>query len=271
LVVPRRRQVRRAKKEEVIDPQVMEMFDKIWEALLEIAEEETVYPISAPLTTEKVLKEVKELLRQDLEDSLDEELFEELCDACYCVPQHFVDYVLTGGEELPSRKDLEDCISERIEMCGEISESLDEFVYCVNERYNCFLLLNKFFSTLPHLLEVKVVEGEVTPDLCSSDVTSEEIAWYVGLKVPGAYGERPIHLEYYGVRDGRVMVTGLGLGGWWCDEDFAEKEVPRLVDRLKELSIRPDLVVHVYGEPPFDIKSISPTVLTRRLEALPEP
>jgi hypothetical protein len=267
--------VRRAKKEEVIDPQVMEMFNKIWEALLEIADEEVAYPISAPLTTRKVLEEVEKLVHYDFRDSLDEALTDPLCDAGYCVPVLLTDYILSGGKELPSRSDLEECIGEYMVPCIEGSDSLDEYVACVNERYDCFLLLNKFFDALPKLLEVEVVEGDVVPDLCSDKVSSEEIVantiWYVALKAPGAYGERPIYLNHYGLRDGRVMVIGTGLRGSWCGEDFAEKEVPKLISRIKELSIRPDLTVHVYGEPPFDIKSISPTVLIRRLEAPPEP
>jgi hypothetical protein len=272
--MPRRRQVRQAKKEEVIDPQVVEMFDTVWEIFLKIAEEEVVYnDVSAPLTTRKVLEKVENMLRQDFDDSLYEEFLVRDIDFHVALTTgYFADYVVWG--ELPSREDLETYIGMYMEACHE-RETLDEFVACVNTYYDYFLRLVKFFDALPKLLEVKVVEGEITPDLCSDKVTSEEIVantiWYVGLRTSGTYGELPIHLNYYGVRDGRVMVTGVGLRGSWCSEDFAEKEVPRLVDRLRELRGRPDLVVHVYGEPPINLKSISPSLIVRRLEAPPEP
>jgi hypothetical protein len=266
---------RKGGKEEV-DPQVKEMFDVIWEVFLEIAEEEVVYPISAPLTTQKVLEEVEELVHYDFKDSLNEALSDTLCDVGFCIPHLIASYILSGGEELPTRGDLEECIGEYMAPCHETSESLDEFVGCINERYDCFLLLNKFFDVLPKMLEVKAVEGDIMPDLCSDEVTSGEVVantmWYLGLRAPGTYGyNAPINLNYYGLRDGRIMVTGVGPRGSWCDEDFAEKEIPRLVEKLKELSIRPDLVVYVYGEPPVGFKAISPGLPVRRLEAPPEP
>jgi hypothetical protein len=205
---------------------------------------------------------------------LDEALTDPLCDAGYCVPDLLTDYILSGGEELPSRSDLEECIGEYMVPCIDTSDSLDEYVDCVNERYDCFLLLNRFFDALPYLLEVKVVEGEITPDLCSDKVSSEEIventAWYVGLRTQGYDGVR-VEEDYYGVRDSRVVRFGLGLRGYWCEEGFEKEMLPKLTDRLKELARRPDLIVHVYGNPPVDPKSISISLYVSKLDSPPKP
>jgi hypothetical protein len=254
------------KKEPPIDPEVQEMFDQIWNTL-NIAEEEVAYDVEAPLTTRKVLEKLEDFIRQDFEDSLDEVFSAIESDFCITFATgYFADYIVTG--ELPSRGYLEYYIGENMEVCYDY-ETLDEFVDCVNTYYDCYLRLVKFFDALPRLLEVKVVEG-VVPELCSSEVSSEEIisntVWYIGLKSLGAYGEKPIQLNYYALSDGRVLVTGYGL----CKEDFTENEVPRLVERLKELSIKSDLTVYVYGEPPVDPKSISPWIPVRRLQYPPK-
>ena len=264
-----RRMTRRTRKEEVVDSQVLDMFNTIWEVFLDIADEEVAYDVEVPLTTRKVLEKLEDYIRQDFEDSLDEVFSAIESDFCITFATgYFADYTVTG--ELPDREYLEYYIGENMEVCHEY-ETLDEFVNCVNTYYDCYLRLVKFFEALPHLPEVKIVEGEIALDLCSSEVPSEEIVsntvWYIGLKSLGAYGEKPVQLNYYALSDGRVLVTGPGL----CKEDFIEKEVPRLVDVLKALRSRPDLTVYVYGEPPIDIKSISPWTPVRRLQYPPEP
>jgi hypothetical protein len=208
-------------------------------------------------------------MRQDLEDVLHEKLTFVLCDACYCVPQHLANYIFYGV--LPTRGDLEGCISEYLSVIGESSESLDEYVREVNELYRCLLLLDKLFDALPDLLEVEAVEGEVVPSLCSEEVAPEDIvrdtAWYVGFSVG------IVRDEYYGVRDGRVVVLrhNTRLATRTCEEGFEEDVLPKLTSRLKELGGGLDAVAYVYGDPPVDPKSVVPGVSVRRLAAPPKP
>jgi hypothetical protein len=253
-----------------VDPEVERLFDTTWQALAGALEGEAVYDVEAPFTAEKVLEEVEERMRQELEDVLHEKLTFVLCDACYCVPQHFLNYIFYG--ELPTRGDLEGCISEYLTVIGESSGSLDEYVKEVNELYKCLLLLDKLFDALPDLLEVKAVEGDVAPSLCSEDFTPEDIArdavWYVGFSTGIARDD-----YYYGVRDGRVVVLrhNKALGARTCEEGFEEEMLPRLTSGLKELEDRLDAVVHVYGDPPVNPKSVVPGVTVRRLTAPPRP
>jgi hypothetical protein len=253
-----------------VDPKVEGVFDTIWQALAGALEGEAVYDVKAPFTTEKVLEEVEERMWQDLEGVLHEKLTFVLCDACYCVPQHVANYIFYG--ELPTREDLEGCISEYLGVIiNESSGSLEELVKEVKELYKCFLLLDKFFDTLPDLLEVKTVEGDVVPSLCSEDFAPEDFArdavWYVGFSVG------IVRDDYYGVRDGRVVVLrhNKALGAQTCEEGFEEEVSPKLASRLKELEGRLDAVVHIYGNLPVDPRSVVPSVTVRRLAAPPRP
>jgi hypothetical protein len=261
----------RRRKEPPVDPDVQEMFDTIWNAFLEIAEEEVVYPLSAPLTTERVLEKVETLMYDELEEGLREKLTFVLCDACYCVPQHFLNYIFYG--DLPSRVDLENCMYEYLDAINEGREPWDIFVKQVEELYRCFLLLDRFFDALPDLLEVKVVEGDIVPDICYDRSAMQEAvqntSWYVGLRATGSYGDPRIEEHYYGLGDGRVMVIRLGLGGYWCDEGFESEVLPKLTNRLKEVSGRPDLTIGVYGNPPVNLKSISPSLTPIKIVAPP--
>jgi hypothetical protein len=265
--VPRRKGGRRR-----VDPEVERVFDAIWQALAGALEGEAVYDVKAPFTTERVLEEVEERMKQELEDVLREKLTFVLCDACYCVPQHFTNYIFYG--ELPSRGDLEECISDYIDAIYETRESFDEYVKQINELYGCFQLLDKFFDFLPDLLQVEVVEGEVAPSLCSEEVAPEDIVrdtvWHVGFStgITGMVGVR-----YYGVRDGRVVVLHYSTRplARTCDEGFEEEVLPRLTSRLKELEGRPDAVAYVYGNPPVDPKMVVLGVTVRRLVAPPKP
>jgi hypothetical protein len=255
-----------------VDPEVERVFDTIWQALAETLEGEAVYDVKAPFTTEKVLEEVEDLMRQDLENVLHEKLTFVLCDACYCIPQHIANYIFRG--ELPSRGDLEECMYEYLDAISEGRGSWDEYVREVEELYKCFLLLDKLFDTLPDLLEVKVVEGDVVPSLCSEEVAPEDIVrdtvWYVGFST-GITGIVGVH--YYGVRDGRVVVLHYSRAppARTCEEGFEEEVLPRLASRLRELKGRLDAVVHVYGNPPLDPKTVVPGVTVRRLDAPPKP
>jgi hypothetical protein len=262
--VPRRKGGRR------VDPKVEGVFDTIWQALAGALEGEAVYDVKAPFTTERVLEEVEERMRQDLEGVLHEKLTFVLCDACYCVPQHIANYIFYG--ELPTREDLEGCISEYLGVViNESSDPLEELVKEVNELYKCFLLLDKFFDALPGLLEVKAVEGDVVPSLCSEDTAPEDVArdaaWYVGFSLV------LVSEDYYGVRDGRVVVLRYSRTppARTCEEGFEEEVLPKLASRLKELEGRLDAVVHVYGDPPVDPGSVVPGVAVRRLAAPPRP
>jgi hypothetical protein len=264
--VPRRKSGRR------VDPEVERLFDTIWQALAGALEGEAVYDVKAPFATEKVLEEVEERMRQELEDVLHEKLTFVLCDACYCVPQHLANYIFYG--ELPTRGDLEGCISEYLVAIGESSEGLDEYVKEVNELYKCLLLLDKFFDALPDLLEVKAVEGDVAPSLCSEDFTPEDIArdavWHVSFSTGST---RIVRDYYYGVRDGRVVVLrhNKAVATITCEEGFEEEVLPKLASRLKELEGGFDTVVYVYGNPPVDPKLVVPGVTVRRLDTPPRP
>jgi hypothetical protein len=263
LGVPRRKGRRR------VDPEVEKLFDTIWQALAGALEGEAVYDVKAPFTTERVLEELEERMREDLEAVLHEKLTFVLCDACYCVPQHFANYIFYG--ELPSRMDLEDCMYEYLDAVNETRGSWDEYVKEVNELYRCLLLLDKLFDALPDLLEVEAVEGEVVPSLCSDEVAPEDVArdtvWYVGFST-GRVVE-----SYYGVRDGRVVVLRYNMvrAIQGCDEGFEEEVLPRLASGLRELEGRLDAVVNVYGDPPLDPKTVVPGATVRRLTAPPKP
>lgn len=253
-----------------VDPEVERVFDAIWQALAEALEGEAVYDVKAPFTTERVLEEVEERMRQDLEDALHEKLTFVLCDACYCVPQHIANYIFYG--ELPTREDLEGCISEYLGVIiNESLGSLGELVKEVNELYKCFLLLDKLFDALPDLLVVEAVEGEVVPSLCSEEVAPEDIVrdtvWHVGFSTEIA-GK-----GYYGVRDGRIVVLHYSTRplSRTCEEGFEEEVLPRLASRLKELEGRLDAVVYAYGDPPVDPGSVVPGVAARRLTMPPKP
>jgi hypothetical protein len=255
--VPRRKSGRR------VDPEVERLFDTIWQALAGALEGEAVYDVKAPFTTERVLEEVEERMVEELEDVLHEKLTFVLCDACYCVPQHLANYIFYG--ELPSRRDLEECMYEYLDAISEGRESWDEYVGEVEELYKCLLLLGKLFDALPDLLVVEAVEGEVAPSLCSEEVAPEDIVrdtvWYVGFSL-GLVSE-----SYYGVRDGRVVVLRYSRAppARTCEEGFEEEVLPRLVSGLKELEGRQDAVVHVYGNPPVDPKSVVPGATVSRL------
>jgi hypothetical protein len=261
--VPRRKSGRR------VDPEVERLFDTIWQALAGALEGEAVYDVKAPFTTERVLEELEDRMRQELEDVLHEKLTFVLCDACYCVPQHLANYIFYG--ELPSRRDLEECMYEYLDAISEGRGSWDEYVREVEELYKCFLLLDKLFDALPGLLVVEAVEGEVVPSLCSEEVAPEDIVrdtvWYVGFST-GIAGK-----GYYGVRDGRVVVVHYSTRppSRTCEEGFEEEVLPRLAGRLKELEGSLDAVVHVYGNPPVDPKLVVPGVSVRRLTAPPKP
>jgi hypothetical protein len=248
-----------------VDHEVERVFDTIWQALAGALEGEAVYDVKAPFTTEKVLEEVEGLMRQDLEDVLHEKLTPVLCDACYCVPQHLANYIFYG--ELPSRRELEECMYEYLDAVSEGRGSWDEYVREVEELYKCLLLLDRLFDALPGLLEVKAVEGDVAPSLCSEDAVPEDAVWYVGFSV-GMASE-----GYYGVRDGRVVVLHYSTRplARTCEEGFEEEVLPRLTSRLKELEGRPDAVAYVYGNPPVDPKTVVPGVTVRRLTAPPRP
>jgi hypothetical protein len=261
--VPRRKGGRR------VDPEVEGVFDAIWQALSGALEGEAVYDVKAPFTTERVLEELEERMKQELVDALDEKLTCVLCDACYCVPQHLANYIFRGV--LPSRGDLEECMYEYLDAVSEGRGSWDEYVREVEELYKCLLLLDKLFDVLPDLLEVKAVEGDVVPSLCSGDTAPEDVArdatWYAGFSA-GLVSE-----GYYGVGDGRVVVLRYNRAppARTCDEGFEEEVLPRLASRLKELEGVPGAVVHVYGNPPVNPQSVAPGVTVRRLTAPPKP
>jgi len=266
--VPRRKSGGRRR----VDPEVGRVFDTIWQALAGALEGEAVYDVKAPFTTERVLEEVEERMKQELEDVLREKLTFVLCDACYCVPQHLANYIFYG--ELPSRRELEECMYEYLDAVSEGRGSWDEYVREVEELYKCLLLLDRLFDALPGLLEVKAVEGEVAPSLCSEEVAPEDIVrdtvWYVGFST-GITGM--VDVRYYGVRDGRVVSLHYSTRplARTCEEGFEEEVLPRLTSRLKELEGRPDAVVDVYGNPPVDPKTVVPGVTVRRLTAPPRP
>ncbi len=261
--MPRRKSGRR------VDPEVERVFDTIWQALAGALEGEAVYDVKAPFTAERVLEELELRMKRELEDVLHEKLTFVLCDACYCVPQHFANYIFYG--ELPSRRDLEECMYEYLDAVSEGRGSLDTFVREVEELYNCLLLLDKLFDALPDLLVVEAVEGEVVPSLCSEEVAPEDIVrdtvWYVGFSTEIA-GK-----GYYGVRDGRVVVLHYSTRppSRTCEEGFEEEVLPRLASRLKELRDTPGTIIHFYGNPPADPESVVPSATVRRLTVTPKP
>jgi hypothetical protein len=165
--MPRKGKTRR--KEEVI-----EMFDIIWDTFLKIVEEDVFYDVHAPLTTRKVLEKLEDMLRLDLADSLYEVLANYSDFHVALATSYFAGYVVGG--ELPSREELEAYIGIYMEACYD-RETLDEFVACVNTYYDYFLRLVKFFDALPKLLEVKIVEGDVAPDLYSSEFPLVSNTW----------------------------------------------------------------------------------------------
>jgi hypothetical protein len=252
-----------------VDPEVERLFDTIWQALAGALEGEAVYDVKAPFTTEKVLEEVEDRMRQELEGVLHEKLTYVLCDACYCAPQHIANYVFHG--ELPTRRDLEECMYEYLDAVSEGRGSWDEYVREVEELYRCLRLLGKLFGALPGLLEVKAVEGDVVPSLCSEDFAPEDVArdavWHVGFNVG------VVRDDYYGVRDGRVVVLrhNKAVATITCEEGFEEEMLPRLAGRLKELEGGLDTIVHVYGDPPVNPKLVVPGVSVRSLDTPPKP
>jgi hypothetical protein len=149
--VPRRKVGAEAKREGV-DPEVELLFDRLWETFINVAEDFVVYDAGAG-----VLKEMS----QELADGIAGVLMYDAEDTDFCdtlAPEYFASYIVTGK---PPIKRLKDDISEDIGLCLT-EEELDELVKCVNTYYRCYKLLVKFLRSLPDLLTVKTVEGNLT-------------------------------------------------------------------------------------------------------------
>jgi hypothetical protein len=147
-----RGKIREAKYEEV-DPEVELMFDKLWEAFLDVVEDVVDYDARASGLWDE--------MSQELGDAVAEELMYDAVGTDFCdtlAAEYFAEYIVTGRSSI---KKLKDDINEDIGLCFT-EEELDELVKCVNTYYRCYKLLVKFLRSLPSLLTVKIVEGNPT-------------------------------------------------------------------------------------------------------------
>jgi hypothetical protein len=261
--VPRRK----AKPQE---PEVERLFDMLWATLEDAVDDPVVLDYVPPVLTEKALRTLESELADVITDELYEALSDDLCDHGFYIPDLFADYVVTGDP--PAWEDIEYAVSEVMEGCGE-RESIDEFVACVNDAYDCYKLAGKFFNALPMMLRVETVVPEgIAPSICNEnrvDVPVEEfmemVEWHLGWALTS---ENAID-KWYGLKDGRVVWVGRDNTGYRCAEYLT---VPSwMTDELRKIAFRPDLIVHVYGRPPIDPKAISKTIPVRVLSKPPEP
>jgi NTP pyrophosphatase (non-canonical NTP hydrolase) len=152
--VPRRRtgevETEATEVKQEADPEVERMFDILWEAFLDVAEDVVEYD-----TKTRVWEEMS----QELGDAITRVLMYDedagLCDEL--ATTYFANYIVSGRP--PSVRELKADIEEDIASCLE--EELDELVKCINTYYRCYKLLVRFLRSLPNLLNVTVIKGDL--------------------------------------------------------------------------------------------------------------
>jgi hypothetical protein len=158
--MPRRKVEREAELQEVTPTVKQEevdvelMFDRLWEAFLDVTEDEVYYDARTP-------ERLREEMSQELGDAIAGALMydaegDELCDTL--ATTYFADYIVSGRS--PSVRKLKADVEEDLANCM-MEEGLDELVKCVNAYYRCYKLLVKFLRSLPNLLSVEIVAGDL--------------------------------------------------------------------------------------------------------------
>jgi hypothetical protein len=132
-------------------PEVERMFGILWEAFLDVAEDVVEYD-----TKTRVWEEMS----QELANAMEEVLMYDAEGTDFCdtlATTYFANYIVSGRP--PSVRELKADIEEDIASCLE--EELDELVKCINTYYRCYKLLVRFLRSLPNLLNVTVIKGDL--------------------------------------------------------------------------------------------------------------